>query len=96
MPNLSDTPEIADAYDYIRNQDVRDALGHLVLMAKAQGRSVRLKPHGYMQRVYSLALPGVKHPEVVVYREYLTLYRGPYQQTKIRGIADVPDDLFDR
>ena len=96
MPNLSDTPEIADACDYIRNRAVRDALGHLVLMAKARGRHVRLKPHGYMQRVYSLALPRVKHPEVVIYREYLTLYTGPYQKVKIRGIADVPDDLFDQ
>ena len=33
---------------------------------------------------------------VVIYREYLTLYTGPYQKVKIRSIADVPDDLFDQ
>ena len=92
---LSDTPEIEKAYEYIRVQEVRDALGHLILLARAHGRRVRLKPHGYMQRVYSLALAGTKHPEVVVCREHLTLYTGSYEKIKIRKIADVPGDLFD-
>ena len=92
---LSDTPELNEAYEYIRVQEVREALGHLILLARAHGRPVRLKPHGYMQRVYSFAPTGAKHPEVAVYREYLTLYRGPYEKIKIRKSADVPGDLFD-
>ena len=93
--NLSDVPGIEDAFDYIRVEAVREALGHLILQANAHGRPVRKSSHGYMTRVYTFAARGTRHPAVSVCREHRTLYTAPdNKKVKIRSIEDVPHDLF--
>ena len=83
-PNLSDVPGIQDAYDYIRVEAVREALGHLILQTNAHGRPVRKSSHGYMTRVYTFVARGTRHPAVSVCRE-------PEGQDQVgRGCASQP------